>query len=464
MTKHKKAHSTKIVRRTTFSAVTLVAVVFVFVLAGYYLLRDAKLAGTSQLLIAPASVNVQAGNTFTVEVKDNTTTPVNTVKAYLTYPASLLEVTNIDFNSSFYSKVTSSNSPGTITADMYYLKPVYCGPTPPPEHPGCTEGQLIDNEPAPTGQHLVYKVTFKAKAAGTAQINFTSSSDLLERGDQNSTTVNHVLGSTSGATVNITGTTTTTTPPATTNTTKPSTSSKSSTGTSGSNNTSGGTGSGTTSSGGTENTTGTDATTSADGSQSPIVPLTLTILDSKGNPVSGAEVTIEGNTAVTDSSGKATFSGLAVGKYNATVKANGSEGSYPVEIAPGLVEANQTIQLVAASNKLPVPFLALALGFLALSGVAVLYIFGHKFLKKPHLEEAAAMAPITPEPATADVQAQTPSDSSMLSQLESIKTDSLQPGSVVHPQEYSEHSSLHPDNKPEDSNTGTPQDDANKSN
>ncbi len=460
MAKHKKTTSTKIVRRSTFSAVTLLAVVFVFVLAGYYLLKDAKLAGTSQLLIAPSSVNVQSGNTFTVEVKDNTTTPVNMVKANITYPSNLLEVTNVDFNGSFYTKVSSSTSAGSILADMYYLKPEYC----PAGRNDCTEGQLIGNEPAPTGQHLIYKVTFKAKAAGTAQINFATGSDLLERSSNAS-----VLGSTNGATATITGTTTTTTPPpaTTNNTTKSTTTTKSNTGTTTSkpSSSTGGSGSTTgTSTTPSETTTSTDAVTSADGSQSPIVPLTLTILDSNGKPVKGAEVTIENNTAITDSSGKATFAGLAVGKYNATVKANGTEGSYPVEIASGLVEANQTIQLVAASNKLPVPFLALALGFLALSGVAILYIFGHKFLKKPHLEEAAAMAPVT-DAATANVQSTTPaSDTSMLSQLESIKTDSVQPGTVIHPQEYSEHSSLHPDNQPSESTESTePKEDTNKS-
>jgi hypothetical protein len=182
-------------------------------------------------------------------------------------------------------------------------------------------------------------------------------------------------------------------------------------------------------------------------------------LDANGNPVSGADVTIEGNTVKTDESGKAAFNGLPVGKYSATVKVNGSESSYPVEIAAGQAEAQQTIQLVAAANQLPVPFLALALGFLALSGVAILYIFGHKFLKKPHLEEAAAMAPITPVTAAANVQSTKPAaDTSMLSELESIQNTSVQPGSVIHPQEYSEHSSLHPDNQPE-----TTSDDTNKS-
>lgn len=434
MAKHKKSASTKIVSRPAFSVVTLVATVFVFVIAGYYLLQNARQAGTSQLLIAPSSVNVQAGNSFTVEVKDNTTAPVNSVKTNVAYSSSLLEVTNVDFNGSYYTKISSSNNPGSVTSDMYYLKPLYDG-----------NGNLIGNEPASTGSHLIMKITFKAKAAGTAQITFGSGSDLVGR-DTNAS----VLGSTNGSTVTISAAPTTSTPPPTTTTTTPkttTTTTKPSTGT-------------TTTTPGASTTAPTTSTTPTEGNPTEatateqptgsIVPLSLTIVGSDGKPVSGAEVTIEGKTVKTDGSGLALFDNLSAGSYNAVVKHNGNESSYPVDIAPGSTIASQTIQLVAASNQLPVPFTALALGFLALSGVAILYIFAHKFLKRPHLEQAAALAPVVTDEATSKVQAAKPSvDTSILSELETIQNTSVQPGAIIHPQEYSEHSSLHPDNQPQ---------------
>lgn len=446
MANHKKTASTKIIKRSTFSVVTLVATVFVFVIAGYYLLQNARQAGTSRVFINPSTVNVQAGNSFTVDVKDNTTTAVNGVITVVNYPANLLEVTNVDYTQSFYTKVTSSNTAGTVRSDMYYVDPVYCGPVPPSDHPGCKEGQLIDNNPAPTGEHLIHKITFRAKASGTAKITFGNGTSLLERG-----TATSVLGSSTEATVNISAApsgTPTTTP---SNTTKPSTSTTTKPGTSTSTTTK--PSSTTPSSSSTSTSTNpeqTPAEESATGEveSGSIVPLSLTIVGSNGKPVSGAEVTIEGKTVKTDNSGLALFDNLRAGSYNAVVKYNGTEGSYPVEIAAGAGQSTQTIQLVAASNKLPIPFVALALGFLALSGVAILYIFGHKFLKKPHLEAAAEMAPVSDE-ATAKVQEAKPaSDSSILSELESIQNTSVQPGSVIHPQEYSEHSIHHPDNQP----------------
>jgi len=116
-------------------------------------------AATGSLTFSPASGSYTVGNTFTVDVQENSgTDAVNTVDAYVTFPSNLLQFVSDTTVAPF-----NTNPVGSDTANGGNLT--------------ITRSQLGTS--SKSGQ-TVTTITFKVLAAGTATVGFNSgSSDIL---------------------------------------------------------------------------------------------------------------------------------------------------------------------------------------------------------------------------------------------------------------------------------------------
>lgn len=124
-------------------------------------------ASSVTLYLAPASKTVSTGQTFSVAVRlDSNSTQIIYVRAYLSFPVDKLEVVSINGNNSAFShkmEESFNNSTGDISIQRY-------------------------NNSARTGDNLVTNVTFRARKAGTAKINFKSTSMAVTQNGRNELT------------------------------------------------------------------------------------------------------------------------------------------------------------------------------------------------------------------------------------------------------------------------------------
>jgi hypothetical protein len=109
------------------------------------------------LYLSPSSQNFTIGQQYIVEVRENSgTTTVNALQANLSYPASLLTVAAIDSTASDFSvNAQSADLGGTIAIARGNVAPL-------------------------SGDHLVGRVTFYARARGTANVDFTTGTSLVD--------------------------------------------------------------------------------------------------------------------------------------------------------------------------------------------------------------------------------------------------------------------------------------------
>jgi len=144
-------------------------------------------ASAATLSTSPATVNVVAGQTFSLPITvDSAGASVVTVKAQLSYPTTLVDATGFSFASGW----------------MQLAQPGY-------DQMG--NGVLIKTAGFPggfVGTKILGTVTFTAKQSGTATISISNASQVL-----NNQSLNVLTGST-GTTLSIAGATTPTTPAA----------------------------------------------------------------------------------------------------------------------------------------------------------------------------------------------------------------------------------------------------------
>lgn len=121
-------------------------------------------ANAADLTVSSASPSVQVGATFSVDVAvTNVQTPINAVSSVISFPPELLEVTGLSKDGSIISMYVTepafSNTAGTVRF----------------------EGILLNTDAVNTGGRVL-RITFKAKAAGTAKVQFISGSVLANDG------------------------------------------------------------------------------------------------------------------------------------------------------------------------------------------------------------------------------------------------------------------------------------------
>ncbi len=112
-------------------------------------------ASSAQLYIKPVSQTLNNGQTVSaaIRLKIDQTYYVGYVKAYITFPADKLKVTNVNSTNSDFNKTVEEsydNNAGVIKIQR-------------------SGGKYH------TGDYLVVRVTFQAKSPGTAKVNFSSS-------------------------------------------------------------------------------------------------------------------------------------------------------------------------------------------------------------------------------------------------------------------------------------------------
>ncbi len=138
----------------------LVSISFIFVFFGV----SASLAQAATLSLSPSSGTYSKGSSFTVSVLvSSTDKTMNAASGLIAFPTDLLSVSSISKTGSivdFWAQDPSfSNTAGTIDFESVLLPPGFTG----------SSGKLIT-------------ITFKAKASGTANLNFTSGSVLAADG------------------------------------------------------------------------------------------------------------------------------------------------------------------------------------------------------------------------------------------------------------------------------------------
>lgn len=115
----------------------------------------------------PATINVNAGETFTVKVNINTEgEEVNSADIYLNFNSSLIEAQQITAGS-FFPTVTND-----ISAGMVYIA-----------------AMVDDPASSKTGSGEVATITFKALANGSAEISFDCDSSKIVKADVNATNI-----------------------------------------------------------------------------------------------------------------------------------------------------------------------------------------------------------------------------------------------------------------------------------
>jgi chitodextrinase len=130
-----------------------------------------KAAGTATLALSPTSKSVNQGESFAVEIReDSNTDPVNAVQANLTYDASMLNVTSVDYTGSAFG-IQAEETLGSGTIELAR---------------GVSGGNTV------TGDQLFAKVNFTAKTVpGTTTVSFGAGSAIVRATDNSD-----ILGST----------------------------------------------------------------------------------------------------------------------------------------------------------------------------------------------------------------------------------------------------------------------------
>lgn len=139
-------------------------------------------ANQALLKLTPSSATNTAGQSFTSAIKvTSTSTNISSVQAYLSFPADKLEVTSISKTGSiaslFIEEPSFDNVVGTIKMTADIASPGFKG----------SDG-------------LIATITFKAKANGTANVNFTTESAVYPTSGTTS-----VLGTPQGGVYTVTG-------------------------------------------------------------------------------------------------------------------------------------------------------------------------------------------------------------------------------------------------------------------
>lgn len=331
------------------------------------LFKSFAATGPATLYTTPSGTQaVTTGQSFTVNVRISTAgnVPVTGASVYLSYPADKLQVTGESYGGPYSTQLFVGDSGGVLRMDRAAF-PMISG-----------------------GDQLFAQVTFKAISAGSAAIGFTGSS-VVTSGDNDS----NLTGARNGVTYNISAPAT---PP-------PSSGGGSSSGGSGSSSGSSGSGSGSSSSsggssgssgsgstggsntgsgssggssgGGSSSSSGSGSSQSGGNSTSSGTIITssvkITVVDSKGKPVEGAEVIIDDQTVKTDKTGTAYFNGVVTGKLKIAVKYNGKKTSKTLQVKGASTQSPELFKVSITRNKfnptlllLPVVILVAAAAFI----------------------------------------------------------------------------------------------------
>lgn len=158
------------------------------------------------------------------------------------------------------------------------------------------------------------------------------------------------------------------------------------------------------------------------------------MVDDKGKPVEGAEVTVASKTSKSDKNGIASFTGIPAGTHDVIIKTSGGQVKAAVSVngdtAPA---AAQSITVQGKPQSKLLSYLITAVGILIVVGVAV-YAFLRFWPKKPLFAPigapvgmAGGSAAIVPGAMSTNEHDET------LERLHKFSVDTPSPDSVIHP-------------------------------
>jgi len=288
--------------------------------------------GSVPMTLSPSSGSYTVGSTITVNVYENSgSTGINTFEADLTYNSSVLQL-NTDSSYTYINKSDFSfDAPEASTGNLICLG-------------GGDMGGTV------TGNVMLATIQFKAIAAGTASVSFLGQGNgcaaagtgtallTVINGNQ---TENLWNGTTSAGTFTITN------PPTSTSGSKSSSSTSSSSTASKSSTSSSSTNS-------TPNKSSSSAASSTTTTLSSALPVntlvSIKVVDSKGNPLDNVKVNLNSTiSALTNSSGIASFIGVNPGNYTATINVNGQTSSQFIAVKGVTSYGVQQFELHAAA-------------------------------------------------------------------------------------------------------------------
>lgn len=285
--------------------------------------------GNASLYLTPASGGYDNGSTLTVGVfEDSVAQAANAVSVLMSYNASQLELVSIDSGgTAFAGCPTKSGAGGTISLVCYVSPPSTL-----------------------TGKQRIANITFKVLVGtGTSSISFVSESASNSKIALAGTGDNIWNGATAGGTYTLKtpatgggGTGgggsggTTTTPPATSNTGN---SAPKTTTTGGASSTpknvapaTGGPSPVAPTENNSQSPVGSQGTVSSEASQ----VVAIRVIDAKGNALSGVSVSLGTLSAVSDSNGVASFSGVVAGAYTVTAKTPDGQATAKIQVKSGV--------------------------------------------------------------------------------------------------------------------------------
>lgn len=132
-------------------------------------------AATVRIYLNPASGSAMVGGNLSVQIRisKDASTSLEIVQADLTFPANLLNVTNVNSVGSNYNQSNSLTSSWSNSAGTIHVKG--------------------HNTSIPsTGDFLVANITFSAKAAGTAQVKFASTTQAGRMNNNGNVAINKI--------------------------------------------------------------------------------------------------------------------------------------------------------------------------------------------------------------------------------------------------------------------------------
>lgn len=313
--------------------------------------------GGTALSLTPASGSYDVSTNFTLGIYENSSTAeVSTADVKLSYDATKLDFVSVDGSGGAFSNcIENTGGSGTVSLVCSKL------------------GGSV------TGSQKIGNVTFKAKVgSGSTAVNFAASSHVWSYA---STPVELWNGVTTGGTYTLKtpstggtggggtggsgGTPTTPAPTSSTSTPKPTTT------------TSGGSKSTTTSTSSNSNPAATSANPTIDttyqGSTSGLVAIKVT--DAQGKPLAGVSVTLGSFSAVSDSSGIASFSGIAQGKYTVAVKTDKGETKSKIDVKAATNAGEvQQFTLQVKPKSMIVYYAIIGAGILAVLAIAGVFL------------------------------------------------------------------------------------------
>lgn len=174
MATRKSTSKRRIQARRKFNRVAAVWLAGVTVTVGVFVVLFSNAAGSGKIYIDPSSVEVGAGQTVQVTVReDSGATPVNAVQADITYSPTTLDYLGSDgTGSAFGVEPTPSISSGVVSITRGTITPV-------------------------TGDQPVVKLTFRVKS-GSSAVSVRNTSVLVSSGSNA-----NILGSTAGTTLSV---------------------------------------------------------------------------------------------------------------------------------------------------------------------------------------------------------------------------------------------------------------------